>query len=136
MTAMADAGITGGGSEAVPSSADDEIQGLKRLLQDQRRRTILLNVDLQRQIEAREAIQDQLMEAQAELAASRDRRKEMARVITNREAKIATLNDELQGRYEELAAMQRAIVRSGLIGRTKWIFRHLGKMAKKLFRTV
>jgi chromosome segregation ATPase len=133
MTAMADAGITGGSSEAGPSSAEEEIHALKLSLQDQRRRTTLLNADLQMQIEAREAIQAQLMEAHTELAASRDRRKEMARVINNREAKIADLNVQLQARYEELAAMQRRVVRSSLIGGAKWIFQRLGKIARKTF---
>ena len=101
---MANAGIAAGSSDVGPSPTDDEIEALKRSLQDQRRRSILLNADLQRQIEAREAIQAQLMEAHSELTASRDRRKEMARVITR-------LNAQLDDRFEELAAMQRHLMR-------------------------
>ena len=130
MTAMADAG-TGGSWTAAPPPGDDEIQALKRALQDQRRRTTLLNAEMQREIEAREAIQAQLMEAHAELAASRDRRKEMARVITNREQKIATLNEQLQVRYEELAAMQRHLIRSTLSGQIKRAWRGLRKIARR-----
>lgn len=130
MTAMADAGTTDGSWDASSSSADDEIQALKRALQDQRRRTTLLNADLQREIEAREAVQAQLMEAHAEVAASRDRRKEMARVITNREQKIAMLNEQLQARYEELAAMQRHVMRSTLSGQIRRAWRGLRKIAR------
>jgi septal ring factor EnvC (AmiA/AmiB activator) len=104
MTAMGNVGIAAGSSDVGPSSADNEIEALKLSLEDQRRRSILLNADLQRQIEAREAIQAQLMEAHSELAASRDRRKEMARVITR-------LNAQLEDRFEELAVMQRHLMR-------------------------
>ena len=104
MTAMGNVGIAAGSSDVAPSSADNEIEALKLSLEDQRRRSILLNADLQRQIEAREAIQAQLMEAHSELAASRHRPKEMARVITR-------LNAQLEDRFEELAVMQRHLMR-------------------------
>jgi uncharacterized coiled-coil DUF342 family protein len=128
MTASANAGADGGSVELQWPSSEEEIQSLKRLLQEQRRRATVLNADIQREIEAREAVQGQLIEAHAEIAASRDRRKEMARVITNREGKIARLNGELQARYEELAAMQRLVVQSSVKGRIK---RLVGRIRRK-----
>lgn len=135
MTAMADAGITGGSSDSEPLSADGEVLALKRSLQDQRRRLTLLNAEMQTQIEAREAVQAQLMEANIELAASRDRRKEMARVITDREARIAELNAQLQARYEELAAMQRHVMRWSVTWWLKTLFRRLRRALRKSFGT-
>lgn len=131
---MADVGTAGGSSDAGSSSPNEEIQALKRLLQDQRRRTTLLNADLQRQIEAREAVQAQLIEAHAELAASRDRRKEMARVITDREAKVAALNDEIRSRYEELAALERHILHSTWSWKTRELFRRTKRLMRRAFR--
>ena len=106
------------------ASPRDEVQALKNALQEQRRRLTLLNVDMQREIEAREAIQAQLMDALAELEASRNRRKEMARVIANRD-------QQLQARYAELAALQRHVMRWTVSGRVKSIWRGLRKMARK-----
>jgi len=94
-----------------PTGSND-VESLKALLQEQRRNATLLNADLQQQIEAREALEAQLIEAQAEIAANRARRKEMARVINNREAKISRLNEEVTARYEDLAKLQRQMVRS------------------------
>ena len=122
------------GGKAGDKSGGDELQDLKRALQDQRRRATLLSADIQRQIEAREAVEVQLMEVQDELTASQNRRKEMARVITNREAKIAQLNEQLQARYEELAALQRHMMRLNPLAAAKGLFRRLGKMTKKRFR--
>ena len=122
---MADAGITGGSSESGLPSAEAEVLELKRSLQDQRRRLTLLNADMQTQIEAREAVQAQLMEAHAELAASRDRRKEMARVIANRDAKIAELNAQLHARFQELAVMQRHVMWSSPTWWLRTLFRRL-----------
>ena len=126
MTAMADAGITGGSSESGPPSIDGEVLALKHSLQDQRRRLTLLNAEMQTQIEAREAVQAQLMEVQMELAASRDRRKEMARVISE-------LNGQLQARYEELAAMQRHVIRWSVVWWLKTLFRRVRRAVRKLF---
>lgn len=131
---MANAGATGGRRDGEAEPVDDEVQALRRALQDQRQRTNLLNADLQRQIEAREAMQAQLMEAHVELSASRDRRKEMARVITSREQKVTMLSEQLQARYEELAAMQRYFVRTTLSGQIWRAWHGLRKMARKLLK--
>lgn len=127
MTAMADAGTTRGTRDAGPSTADEDIQALKCALQNQRRQTTLLNADLQRQIEAREAVQAQLLEALAELTASRDRRKEMARVISDRDAKVAAL-------YEDLAALERHILRSTWSGKARELFRRTKRLMRRAFR--
>jgi chromosome segregation ATPase len=84
----------------------------------------LLNADLHAQYEARETLEAQLIEAQAELEASRARRKEMARVITNRDQKIQRL-------YEELAALQRHMVRSSPSGQMKTAFRRIGRALRR-----
>ena len=96
-----------------------------------------------KEIEDRETISAQLIEAKAELTKSRDRQKEMARVIASRdkkiaeaEAKIADLRAKLQTRYEELAAVQRLLLRSGLSGRAKAPLRYLGRQVRKLFAGV
>jgi chromosome segregation ATPase len=133
MTAMADAGITDGSSDSESPLDHGEVLALKRSLQDQRRRLTLLSADMQRQVEAREAVQAQLMEANIELAASRDRRKEMARVITNREAKVAELNAQLEARYAELAAMQRHFTRWSITWWIRILFRRLRRAVRKSF---
>jgi hypothetical protein len=104
-----------------------EVNALKTMLQEQRRKTTLLEADIQSHIEARDAIEAQLHEAQAEIEAHRARRKEMARVITNREAKIARLNEEIAARYEELAALQRHMMRSSPLWVAKIAIRRLAR---------
>lgn len=98
--------------------------GLKAMLQEQRRKTTLLNADLHKQIEARETLEAQLIEAQAELEASRARRKEMARVIANRDAKIDRL-------YGELGALQRHVLRASPLWQVKAAFRRLGRSVRR-----
>jgi predicted RNase H-like nuclease (RuvC/YqgF family) len=111
-----------GFARAGPQASD--ISTLKSMLQEQRRKATLLNADLHKQIEAREALETQLIEAQAELEASRERRKEMARVITNRDTKIQRL-------YEELAALQRHVVRSSPLGQAKMAFRRISRALRR-----
>lgn len=148
----------GAGDVQSPASHEEEIAALRRALQEQRRATTLLRAEAQKQVEAREAMEAQLIEANAELAASWDRRKEMARVIGDRDAKLAKLNrevaqlsarisgretqianredkiaqlrSELKARYEELGALQRHIARSSLSGRAK----RAAAPIKRLFR--
>ncbi len=93
-----------------------------------------------KQIEDRETISAQLIEAKAEVTKSRNRQKEMARVIAGRdkkiaegEAKITHLRTELQARYEELAVMQRLLLGSSLSGRGKASVRYVGHCIRKLF---
>jgi chromosome segregation ATPase len=71
-----------------PAQAE-EIELLKRSLQELRQAVTLLNAQVQVQTEAREAIEAQLLEANAEIAASWNRRKEMAAVIQDRDAKLS-----------------------------------------------
>jgi hypothetical protein len=137
-----------GGASKTPGS--DQINALKTALQEQRRALTLLNAEAEKQREAREALEIQLIEANAEIVASWDRRKEMSRVIADRDAEIkaqrqrrkemaqiidqhkalvAEQRAELQKRYEELAALQRHITQSTLQARAKQFVRR----AKKLF---
>jgi chromosome segregation ATPase len=93
-------------SAARPGARDDreqQLEALQRSLQEQRRATTLLNAELQKQIEAREAIEAQIVEANAEIAASWDRRKEMTRVIADRDAKLAESLAQLENLRQELA---------------------------------
>lgn len=73
-------------------------------LQQQRRTSTLLNAQVQDLKERCDDLEFELAEARAEVAASRDRRKEMARVIASRDA-------QLKARYEELALLQKLMVR-------------------------
>ena len=84
---------------------------LQEQLQEQRRQTTLMNAELYQLRQAREDLEFQLLRARSELlrarselTASRNRRKEMARVITRRDS-------EIQLRYRELAALERHILR-------------------------
>jgi len=72
-----------------PDPNETELNAVRQSLQDQRRATTLLNAEVQKQTEAREAMEAQLIEANAEIAASWDRRKEMTRVIADRDSKLA-----------------------------------------------
>lgn len=95
-----------------PDSHDEEIEALKRSLREQRRATTLLNAEVQKQTEAREAVEAQLIEANAEIAASWERRKEMTRVIADRDAKLAEANSRLRQADEmerELAELRSEI---------------------------
>lgn len=95
-----------GGGVRRPDSNEEELNALRRSLQEQRRATTLLNAEVQKQTEAREAMEAQLIEANAEIAASWDRRKEMTRVIADRDSKLAAAKsdiDALRERQEEMA---------------------------------
>ena len=132
-------------------SYKEEIEALKRSLQEQRRATTLLTAELRIQTEAREALEAQLIEANASIAASWERRKEMTRVIAARDAKLAEVNAEIKAHrerrkeisrvvadrdqkiaelYQELAKLQRYIARRTLVGQAK----RLRKYVARLFR--
>jgi hypothetical protein len=66
-----------------------------------------------------------LADVQAESSASRARRKEMARVISNRETKIAALTEELQARYRELAMLEKRLLRRSPSWLMRMAFRRL-----------
>ena len=80
----------------------EELKALRQSLQEQRRANTLLNAQVQMQTEAREAMEAQLIEANAEIADSWDHRKEMARVITDRDAKLTKANSEVAQVTSEL----------------------------------
>jgi len=87
----------------------EELNALKQSLQEQRRANTLLNAQVQMQTEAREAIEAQLIEANAEIADSWDHRKEMARVITDRDSKLTKANRELAQARSEIELLRRQI---------------------------
>lgn len=107
--------------------AEEEIGKLKDLLQQQRRQRTLMDADLFDLKRVKETLEGQLAEVQSELAASRARRKEMARVIARRDA-------ELQARYEELAALERHMLQSSAWGRTKRFFARINNELSRPFR--
>ncbi len=88
------------------NGGESELQSLKRSLQEQRRATTLLNAEVQRQIEAREAMEAQLLEANAEIASSWERRKEMTRVIGDRETKLAQASVEAEAAKASVAELE------------------------------
>jgi hypothetical protein len=110
-----------------PTAHASDAATLKVMLQDQRRKTTLLNAELEKQVEATELLESRLIEAQAEIEASRARRKEMARVIANREAKIARV-------YEELAAMERHVIQSEPLAQIKTAAKRMGRTVGRLAR--
>ena len=103
---------------------------LKRLVQELRRQTTLMNAELHEQREANEELEfqllkvrSQLQQTRSELVASRERRKEMGRIIAKRDA-------ELQARYSELAALERHILRTS----PSWMAGELMRRARRLLR--
>jgi len=113
------------------SNVSEELEAVKATLLEQRRNATLLHAEIEQQIEAREAVEAQLIEAQAEIATNRSRRKEMARVIGNREAKIARLNEELAARYDELAKLQRLMVRSNPLWVAKAAVKRINRSVRR-----
>lgn len=103
---------------------NDELQDLKKALQEQRRRATLLDAELHREKEARELFEGQFRQARAESEASRARRKEMARVIKNRDTQIQVL-------YEELAALERHVLHRSFKWRMKRLFGRLSRRARR-----
>lgn len=116
------------------AAATDDLKALKASLQEERRRNTLLTAEIELQIESRETVESQLLEARAEIAANRERRKEMARVITNREAKIERLSQDLTERYRELATLERQILRSNPVWLARAGFRKVARAARRPVR--
>jgi len=89
--------------QGLAAESDRQIAALKTTLQEERRAATLMKAELHQLKESRQDLEAELREAKAESTASRSRRKEMARVIDNR-------NAELKARYEELASLQKRIL--------------------------
>lgn len=73
--------------------AEQDVEALKRTLQEKRRALTLAQAEAEKERELREALQAQLLDANAEIVASWDRRKEMARVISDQQAKLAHVKE-------------------------------------------
>lgn len=131
--AMAEQKTVSEQAQASLAAAEQRLQDAKDALQQQRRRSTLLDAERQRAQDVVDALGAELAEAQAESAASRSRRKEMARVITNREEKIAALRQELQARYEELSLLERQLLRSSPSWLVKTALRRLRRFAARTF---
>jgi hypothetical protein len=101
---------------------DQQSAALKVSLQEQRRTTTLLNAQVQDLKERCDDLQSELDDARAEVAATRARRKEMARVIANRDR-------QLSARYDELARLQQLALRFDPVWRIRrafgWLKRRL-----------
>jgi hypothetical protein len=105
------------------------VEQLKLEIQQQRRLCTFLRAEVQQAEERVEAAAAEVAESRSEAAASRSRRKEMARVIADREAKLQATKDELQTRYAELATLQRELVRSS----PSWIVRSGFRKMRRMF---
>lgn len=90
--------------EARLGEAQQEIASLATSLQEQRRRATLMDAELFQLREAREDLEQRLAVARAEAEASQARRTEMVRVIEARDEKI-------QACYQEMATLERYILR-------------------------
>jgi len=108
---------------ALQSKSEEHVANLKQSLQDERRRNTLMAAELHQQTEGREALEVQLRDVQAELAASRARRKEMAQVISRRDAAI-------QARYQELAALELHILHSRWTWKAKVLWRRVRHLVR------
>jgi hypothetical protein len=96
------------------AQADLDLGEAKKMLQEQKRRNTLLDAEL---FEAKERLE----EARAEIAATRARRKEMARVIERRNAQIHTL-------YQEMATLERHMMRWSLSWHAKRLWRRAARL--------
>lgn len=101
---------------------EEESKAIKATLQDQRRTTTLLTAQVEELKDRGDDLEAELRDARDEVAATRSRRKEMARVIASRDAQI-------KARYEELAQLQQQIVRSDPVWRIKKSFARLKRRA-------
>lgn len=108
---------------ALQSKSEEHVANLKQSLQDERRRNTLMAAELHQQTEGREALEVQLRDVQAELAASRARRKEMAQVISRRDGAI-------QARYQELAALELHILHSRWTWKAKVLWRKVRHLVR------
>jgi septal ring factor EnvC (AmiA/AmiB activator) len=123
------------------TSCEQAIQAAESSVQNRGVLEPLSDPEAPQSTEQPRSLADQLIEAQTQIASSRNRQKEMARVIAGRdakiadcEAKIANLREELQGRYEELATLQRFVLRSRPLGGAKKLsIPHIASFARKLF---
>lgn len=75
----------------VVTTPSDDLDVLRREVEAQKRANILIRAEIEKERNAREALQFQLLETNAEVVASWDRRKEMARVIGERDSELANL---------------------------------------------
>lgn len=97
---------------AVPAAPGaQEISLLKRSLQEQRRALTLAQAEAERERQLREALEAQLLEANAEIVASWDRRKEMARVIGEQQAQLAAAGAGRKQADQNVSRLEKQIAR-------------------------
>lgn len=123
-TAAAEANRAALAAEQVANlkATEEELKSAKAALQEQRRTTTLLNAEMQELKDSGDDLESELRDARAEVAATRARRKEMARVIANRDA-------QLKVRYQELAQLQQQIMRSDPLW---WMNRSFARLKRRL----
>lgn len=98
------------------ASGQQDHESLKRALQETRRALTLTRAEAEKERELREALHAQLLDANAEIVASWDRRKEMARVIADQQAKLKPSQDkaveleQLVSKCDEAVANLRLVV--------------------------
>jgi uncharacterized protein (DUF3084 family) len=91
------------------SLRDQDIRTLQRALQEQRRATTLLHAETEKERQLREALEAQLIEANAEIVASWDRRKEMARVMGELQTRLAQVSAERKDLTQQVSRLERAV---------------------------
>jgi len=106
-----------GGPAASEESLAQEISRLKKALQEQRRQTTLLNGEVHQMRETLEILEPRLKRTASALEACRARRREMVRVIRNRDASIQALDGEARERQRQIAELKRRIVLSNPVRR-------------------
>ena len=81
----------------------------------------LLRAELHEAKETCEDLKAELQDARAQLAANRSQRKELARVVADRD-------NQLRARFQELAILQRQVIRSNYVWRLKGL---IGKVKRR-----
>jgi chromosome segregation ATPase len=93
----------------IATSGEQDLNALKRTLQEQRRAFTLMRAEADKERELREALEAQLLEANAEIVASWDRRKEMARVIGDQQAQLAEALKEAAALTRGIASLKQVV---------------------------
>lgn len=119
------------------SAGDQDISALRRALQEQRRATTLLHAEREQERQLREALEAQLVEANAEIVSSWDRRKEMARVLGELQTRFAQVSAERKDLSQQIAKLERTVAqREQTISKLEQIVSNRDQAISKLEQVV
>lgn len=93
----------------ISATSEPDVATLRRALQEQRRAATLLHAETEKERQLREALEAQLIEANAEIVASWDRRKEMARVMGELQTRLAQVSAERKDLHQQVAKLAQDI---------------------------